>query len=89
MRAGYLACNESHQLATNPQDHMAPTHALEIATNSIEQVSATKVSRTNLLKADRNGFEVISMLKELKKSKLLVLESHCAVNKFFVQYYIV
>ena len=54
---------------------MAPTHALEIAKNSIEQASTTKVSCTNLLKADRIGFEVISMLEELKKSKLSVLES--------------
>ena len=54
---------------------MAPTHTLEIAKNSIEQASTTKVSRTNLLKADRIGFKVISMLEELKKSKLSVLES--------------
>ena len=39
-----------------------------------------EVSLTNLLEVDNDHFEVISTLEELKKSKLLVLESHCALN---------
>ena len=46
-------------------------------------VSLRAISCTNLLTADQDGFKVISMLKELKKSKLLVLESHCALNNNF------
>ena len=39
-----------------------------------------KVSLTNLLEVDHDHFEVISMLEELKKSKLLV---SCALNNNF------
>ena len=31
----------------------------------------------------KSHFEVTSTLEELKKSKQLVLENHCALNKFF------
>ena len=43
-----------------------------------------EVSLTNLLEADYDRFEVISMLEELKKSKLLVLDSNCALNNNFL-----
>ena len=41
-----------------------------------------EVSLTTLLEADHKQFEMIAMLEDLKKSKLLVLESHCALNNF-------
>ena len=42
-----------------------------------------EVSHRNLLEANHNCLEVISVLEELKKYKLLVLESHCALNNNF------